>query len=455
MSAPAIDDVFQDDVPAIVDCDVLEAAKENIQPLASGRRATTLSAILSTPHSQRDARLASTRNRLRINVEVALEDEDDDPLDAYCQLVYWTVENYPQGHSAESGLLELLEEATRVLKDDRDGKWRNDLRYLKLWTLYASYVERPAIIYKFLMANEIGTDFALMYEEYALALERSGRRTEADEIYLLAIARQASPLDRLKNKHREFQKRMMVSAPAANPPPAAAPESSSRTRRAALATTSTSTPASEQGDVFSTAAAPTRAPPNARMQIFVDPTGSQSSSSETNPYPELGTRKSRVKENIPEVKKAAGTTIRAGSSRRTASGSSTSRSGGAPSRIMVFRDPEPGSEEATAAEAAEMPPPPVPVSKKKEKDKPAVPQTPSKSTGFSPFRDEPGGVPSTPSFTPFRDESAPTTPSHPRTPVSESVMRAKRAGEADVGPSSEAEALRKNPLKNYADVSGE
>ena len=101
--------------------------------------------------------------------------EESDPLEAYCRYVYWVVENYPQGHSAESGLLELLEEATRVLKDHQGGKWRGDLRYLKLWVLYASYVEKPAIIYKFCMVNEIGTSHALLYEEFAVALERAGR----------------------------------------------------------------------------------------------------------------------------------------------------------------------------------------------------------------------------------------------------------------------------------------
>ena len=171
----ATTDVFDDNSEPVVDCDVLEAAKENIQPIAKGRRVTALSAILSTPHAQRDSRLASARNRLRINVEVALEDEDDDPLEAYCRFVNWTVESYPQGHSAESGLLELLEEATRVLKNDREGKWKDDIRYLKLWVLYASYVEKPAIIFKFCMVNEIGTTHALLYEEYALALEKAGR----------------------------------------------------------------------------------------------------------------------------------------------------------------------------------------------------------------------------------------------------------------------------------------
>lgn len=173
------DDVFQEEQPVIVDGDLIEAAKENIQPLASGRRATTLSAVLSTPHAQRESKLAAARNRLRINVEIALEDEDDNPLEAYCQLVYWTLENYPQGHSAESGLLELLEEATRILKDHRDGYWKSDLRYLKLWVLYASYVENPTIIYRYLLANEIGTTLALLYEEFANVLERNGRYEQA------------------------------------------------------------------------------------------------------------------------------------------------------------------------------------------------------------------------------------------------------------------------------------
>lgn len=162
----------------IVDCDLLEAAKENVQPLAMGRRVSALSEILATPHAQRETKLAAKRGRLRINIELALEDEDGDPLDAYCQLVYWTVENYPQGHSAESGLLELLEEATRVLKDEKQGRWKGDLRYLKLWLLYASYVDKPTIIYKFLIANEIGAQHALLYEEHAAVLERDGRSVQ-------------------------------------------------------------------------------------------------------------------------------------------------------------------------------------------------------------------------------------------------------------------------------------
>ncbi|RPD61278.1 hypothetical protein L227DRAFT_524419 [Lentinus tigrinus ALCF2SS1-6] len=517
-------DVFTDDTNSapIVDCDVLEAAKENIQPLASGRRVTALSAILSTPHAQRESRLADARKRHRANVQIALEDDSDDadPLEVYSSFVYWTVENYPQGHSAESGLVELLEEATRVLRDYREGKWRQDIRYLKLWVLYAGYVDKPTIIYKYLLVNEIGTNHTLLYEEYAIALERANRRVEADETYLLGIARKAAPLERLEARHREFQKRMMASptlpsSSSSDPPtenvPTFAGAPAPASRRQVLgeppASSSSRTRSSRSGsmrspsvseDVFSAPAAPR---PNGRMPIFVDPSGDvendPDAAANPSPWPELGTRKSRIKENTMEVSKAAGTTLRnAGRSKRTASSSS---------KIAVFRDPGP-SEDAVSEE---MPPPPVPPAKKEKsrsaskgsmsifRDEDAeagpstIPESAPKTKGrtaskssISIFRDdeeqvnpaEPApkkgktrtaskssipifrdesaqeaslAVPSTPRFVPFRDDEPPTPPSSSNAAPA-TIMRPKPSVKPVVM-SAEAEALRKDPFKNYSE----
>lgn len=419
------DDVFQDQSSNVVDCDLLEAAKENVQPLATGRRVTSLSTILATPHAQRETKLAETRKRLRINVELALEDENGDPLEAYCRLVYWTVENYPQGHSAESGLLELLEESTRALKDFRNGVWRGDLRYLKLWLLYASYVEKPTIIYKFLIANDIGTSFALLYEEHAAVLERDGRRKEADEAYSLGIARRASPLDHLENRYHDFQKRMMSTFPRHNPTPEAIP--TSQARRPALAQT-----LAPAAPVLAASLQPAS---NSRLQIFVDPSGAESQLAEAaaNEWNALESRKIRVKENVPEVKKFGGSTLKqAGRSKRIASSSSASSS----SKIIPYRD------------TADMPPPPVHISSS-SKDRSSSSKTPDR--GFAPFIDTPkesaAMVPSTPKFTPFRDEAESTPPAI--TPIGDSVIRVKKAGLKVPTPTSEAEALRKDPLKNY------
>ncbi|KAK7462703.1 protein kinase [Stygiomarasmius scandens] len=456
------EDFFMDNTPRIVDCDVLEAAKENVQPLASGRRVTALSSLLATPHARRESRLASIRHRLRLNVEIALEDEDDDPLEAYCALVYWTLENYPQGHSAESGLLELLEEATRILKDDRSGKWRGEMKYLKLWMLYASFVEKPVIIYRFLIANDIGTDFGILYEEFAAVLERDGRRKEADDIYALGIARRASPLDHLKSRYSEFQRRMMSAAPAA---PVLQPETST-TRRAVLATTSAAAPLPGPS---SRQTRPPSTTSNAPIPVFVDPTGeaSQGSGMETNAWPDLGTRKTRIKENVPETKKLSGTKLKqAGKSKRLVSASSSSGSS-----FVPFTDPGPD----------DMPPPPVVPSKKAKStsnsssrggfvpfvDEPLQKSSGSSKASFTPFVDEPStsskpsfvpftdkqegapAVPSTPKFTPFCDEDASSaTPATSNSTVPGSVMKLKTADLQSSTPS-EAEALRKDPLKNY------
>lgn len=160
------------DEPPIVDGAILEAAKENIQPLARGRRATALSHALTTPHRERPQRLAQEREAMREQLQQAI-DEDEDPLGAYVLFVDWTIESYPQGHNSDSGLITLFDEATRTLKDDP--RYKNDIRYLKLWILYASYIEKPVDIFAFLLANDIGSVYTLFYEEYTLALERDGR----------------------------------------------------------------------------------------------------------------------------------------------------------------------------------------------------------------------------------------------------------------------------------------
>ena len=112
----------------------------------------------------------SSRRRSQIASEI---DEAEDSLALYDRFVKWIFDEYPREHLASSGLVVLLEEATRRYKDD--SSYKSDLRYLKLWTLYASLVDKPSVVYKFILTNGIGTVYALLFEDYALTLERDGR----------------------------------------------------------------------------------------------------------------------------------------------------------------------------------------------------------------------------------------------------------------------------------------
>lgn len=95
--------------------------------------------------------------------------ESDDPLEAWWRYFKWNVDNFPSGQTSESGLVPLLERATRTFRDSE--QYRNDSRYLRLFVIYSRHVEVPRDVYNFLLANEIGTKLASLYEEFAVVLE--------------------------------------------------------------------------------------------------------------------------------------------------------------------------------------------------------------------------------------------------------------------------------------------
>ena len=191
-------------------------------------------------------------------------------------------------------------------------------------------------------------------------IENCFSKAEADETYLLGIARKAAPLDRLETKYREFQKRMLTATtlPAQAPPPevplgGVSSSSGSKPRRV-LGETSKSKSRATGGPGPSTLPQPVAEEdipprPNARMPVFVDPSGEAEQDAAAAPWAELGTRKSRIKENVPEVSKAAGTTLR--QSGRTTRAATAARG----SQISIFRDPE-----GTTGETAEEDPKPAP-----------------------------------------------------------------------------------------------
>jgi checkpoint serine/threonine-protein kinase len=119
----------------------------------------------------RTSQIQQERAEYRASIAEALE-EDEDPLAAYDDYIKWTSRTFPENDPA-SGLIELLEEATRKFKDDE--RYSGDLRYLKLWCSYAKLVEKPSTVYAYLVKKEIGCVYGLLWEEYAFALEKEGR----------------------------------------------------------------------------------------------------------------------------------------------------------------------------------------------------------------------------------------------------------------------------------------
>ena len=104
-------------------------------------------------------------------------------------------------------VLPLLERCTRELQEVP--RYRDDVRYLRIWVKYADCCKEPHDIFKFLQVNDVGQRHTLFYEAYAAFLEIRGAFKQAGEVYDRGILMRAEPTQRLKEKLAQFQHRMM------------------------------------------------------------------------------------------------------------------------------------------------------------------------------------------------------------------------------------------------------
>ncbi|EGW35454.1 uncharacterized protein SPAPADRAFT_133075 [Spathaspora passalidarum NRRL Y-27907] len=192
-------------VPA--DASVLEENKENIQPLPGGRPASRLSHALKTSSASHQA-FKDQRQREREQFELALKESDnlDDPLQLYIDYINWTHTYFPQGANSESGLVILLERCISIFRDVF--LYKNDPRYLKIWLEYTNYSDSPRDVYVYLAKKEIGNRLSLYYEEFAKFLESKGKFNDACQIYELGIQYNAFPLSRLQRSYEKFRARV-------------------------------------------------------------------------------------------------------------------------------------------------------------------------------------------------------------------------------------------------------
>lgn len=135
----------------------------------------------SSSRSQLPDHLTAGTVRRRAAIQNQVDDDVEDPLAVYDQYVQWTLSNYPPEFIGLSGLLETLEEATRKFKGDEAIK--ADRRYLKMWFLYGSLVDRPSVVFKHLLTRGIGLGSAQLYLDYSLILERAGRCVTLTQSY--------------------------------------------------------------------------------------------------------------------------------------------------------------------------------------------------------------------------------------------------------------------------------
>ncbi|KAI0456572.1 Mad3/BUB1 homology region 1-domain-containing protein [Xylaria acuta] len=324
----------------LIDFDVIEGQKENIQSLPGGRSAKKLAEVfspsplhkLSTP-TPTDTKNINDCIRAEYEAEVTALSESDDPLDVFDRYVRWTFDAYPSAQATpQSQLHTLLERATKAFIGS--AQYKNDPRYLKLWLHYIHFFsDSPRETFVFLSRHSIGESLALFYEEYAEWLESAGRWGQAEEVYKLGIERDARPVQRLIRKFGEFEKRR-AQQPDATDEPSSPALPSVRTALAAKV------------DPFAAAARPvdpqaprpnmgvggqSSKPGKSKLAIFSDTSSTQPAMSSTGEsamgWDTIGSLADRKKENVMEAKPWAGETLKTSVKKSSAP------------KMPVFRDP--------------------------------------------------------------------------------------------------------------------
>ncbi|KAL5424871.1 hypothetical protein PMIN06_012747 [Paraphaeosphaeria minitans] len=199
----------------LIDFEVIENQKENIQSLPSGRSAKALAQLYTPPLSSAAGATPSpsqlqdahSETRQAFEQELQAIDESDDPLDVYDRYVKWTLDAYPSAqNTTQSQLCPLLERATKTFQSSLH--YQNDPRYLKMWLHYIRlFSDAPRETFAYLARHDIGDKLALYYEEFASWLEMAGRWAQAEEVYSMGIDKGARPVERLVRKYAEFQHR--------------------------------------------------------------------------------------------------------------------------------------------------------------------------------------------------------------------------------------------------------
>jgi len=301
----------------LIDFNVIEDHKENIQALPSGRSAKALAALYSPPlttSQPSNAQDQHSNERAEFEEELASIEEADDPLDVYDRYVKWTLDTYPSAQSTpQSQLLPLLERATKAFLSSET--YKNDPRYLKLWLHYIRFFsDAPRESFIFLSRNGVGESLALYYEEYAAWLESAGRWTQADEVYKAGIEKEAKPAARLIRKFGDFERRFE-----ARPEDTQEPKSPALpVARPALASKldSLSGAAPEDSPAQTARSTTTKKAKSGKMAIFsddnVDSPSALGSKDSGKAWDSIGSIAGRKKENTAEAKPWAGETLKVG-----------------------------------------------------------------------------------------------------------------------------------------------
>ncbi|XP_022929208.1 uncharacterized protein LOC111435869 [Cucurbita moschata] len=109
-------------------------------------------------------------------------------------------------HVLNDKLPRFLQKCTEKFESDR--RYRDDLRYLRVWLQLMDYVDDPRALLKTMEEKRIGSKSSLFYQAYALYYEKLKKFDDAEKMYHLGVQKLAEPIDELQRSYEQFLRRM-------------------------------------------------------------------------------------------------------------------------------------------------------------------------------------------------------------------------------------------------------
>ncbi|XP_055707176.1 uncharacterized protein LOC129804111 isoform X2 [Phlebotomus papatasi] len=177
----------------------IDNAKENIQPLASGRNISLLEAALHAETHQ-DAHRELMQKREEFERRIA-EYCGDDPLELWYDYILWIEQCYPKS-GKQSAFDDVLVKCITTLENDE--RYHQDRRMVKIYIKFIDSQQSPHEHYNTLYNQGIGTLIADLYICWAYYFEILENFERAEKIYSMGFDAGAQPFDELKQAHDQF-----------------------------------------------------------------------------------------------------------------------------------------------------------------------------------------------------------------------------------------------------------
>ena len=178
-----------------------ETSKENAAPLERGRNVHTLERSLQMETMQE----REEKEKMLQHYEKLVcgqGEEEEDPLIHWLSYIKFHQEAYPSDTHAQ---FLLMERCTRALLQKEE--YSNDVRFIRVCVTYADKTSFPGDVFKHLHHHKVGSKVALFWMAWAWVAESKGDFEFANKVFLRGIAKNAMPLDKLKQRHKQFQRR--------------------------------------------------------------------------------------------------------------------------------------------------------------------------------------------------------------------------------------------------------